>query len=103
MAGDDVELAAVAALRLVAAPDPDHPIAMREPRFTVGRVAGRGESLAEANLRRVTITVRKRFERQLRGRAHGEFWWQFRLCRTQAALAVRIAPLHDKVVLRTKD
>ncbi len=95
-----VEFGAVAAVGLVAAPGADHAVAMREPGFAPRRVPAGGQSLAESRLGRVAVAIRQRRERQPRARFHRELGRQRLPGAAQAALALRVAPLHDEVVLR---
>ena len=83
-------------------PGADRAIAVRQPGAADRGIARHREALREADLRGVGIRVGQRRERHvLRGAI--ELRRQRLLRLANLALAVRIAPLHDVVVLRAHD
>ncbi len=103
MARDHVQFRAAAAVGLVAATGAHHRVTMGQPCFARGGVAPGWETLAEPDLGGVTVAVRQRLEGQRRCHLDRELGRQFVAGRAQAALAVRVAPLHDEIVLGADD
>jgi len=108
VAADDVELGTVAGIGFVAAGHADRAITMRQPDLAGLRIASDPESIGHADHRCVAVVVGDARERHRVGPGHRELALEFGFCglertRLRFVIGLRVAPLHDIVVLRTED
>jgi hypothetical protein len=102
MADDRIQFRA-AALRIVAARDAHHAVAVHEPGSTELGVSGRRETARETDERRVDVAVRQTREIIARVDLRVEFCGHLLDIARNRPDSLGIAPLHDIIVLNAHD